>query len=100
MDNRPTLFVNTITKNLIGKENQNIFDSRKTCKSKVLHRIDDILSFKYYGKKVYVRINYLQSIFYGEVVDIKGKYIHIKNDESIISILIGNILDIVITTTI
>lgn len=51
MFNKPTLFVNSITKNIVGKENQNIFDSRKNIKSKVFHRIDDIVSFKSLNKK-------------------------------------------------
>ena len=99
MYNRPTLFVNSITKNEIGKENQNIFDSRKILKSKVFHRIDDILGFKILGKRVFVLIDYVNNTFYGEVIGIDRSYIHLKKEESIVALMIPNIMDIKITST-
>ena len=78
MFNKPTLFVNSITKNIVGKENQNIFDSRKNIKSKVFHRIDDIVSFKSLNKRVFVLIDYEYNTFYGEIILIDLSYIHLK----------------------
>ena len=99
MFNKPTLFVNSITKNIVGKENQNIFDSRKNIKSKVFHRIDDIVSFKSLNKRVFVLIDYECSTFYGEIILIDLSYIHLKKEESIILLQIKNISDIKITST-
>ncbi len=99
MFNKPTLFVNSITKNIVGKENQNIFDSRRNIKSKVFHRIDDIVSFKSLNKRVFVLINYESNTFYGEVISIDFSYIHLKKEESILLLLIKNISDIKITST-
>lgn len=99
MFNKPTLFVNSITKNIVGKENQNIYDSRKNIKSKVFHRIDDIVSFKSLNKRVFVLIDYERNTFYGEIILIDLSYIHLKKEESIILLQIKNISDIKITST-
>lgn len=95
--NKPTLFVNSISLSESGKENQSFYDSRRNIKGKVYHRIDDILSLLSYGRKVFVLINYLNNIYFGEVVGINYNYITIKNDFSVKSLEIKNILEIKIT---
>ena len=67
MNNKPTLFVNSISCSEIGKENQNLYDSRRNIKGKVFHRIDDIIGFISIAKKVFVLLNYSNNIFYGEI---------------------------------
>lgn len=99
MNNKPTLFVNSITMNENGKENQNIYDSRRNVKGKIFHRIDDILGFISLGRKVFVLINFANKTFYGEVVGLNNNYIFLKNDETVISLLVSNILEIRITST-
>ena len=98
MYNRPTLFVNSVTKNEIGKENQNIYYSRKCFKSKVSHRIDDIISFLNIGKRVFVLVSIKSSTFYGEIIGLESKFIHLKREESIIALSIENITDLKITS--
>ena len=75
MNNKPTLFVSSICLNESGKENQKYFDSRKSFKSKVLHRIDDVISFITFGKRVFLCVNYLNKYYCGEVIGIKYNFI-------------------------
>ena len=79
MNNRPTLFVNSISVDAIGRENQNIFDSRKNIKGKIYHRIDDIISLISIGRKVYILVNCDNVIFYGEVIGLNKNNIFLKN---------------------
>ena len=97
MNNKPTLFVNSITKNVSGNENQSIYDSRKTMKSIVLHRLDDIYALVYLGKRALVSINYENNIFVGEIVGFERNYIHLKKENSILTLLVENIKEIKIS---
>lgn len=94
MNNRPLLFVNSITKNETGNENQLVYDSRKYHKGRILHRIDDILGFMNIGKKVYVFVLYFDKNFYGEVFKIDSTALSVKNDGNITIFLLNNIKDL------
>ena len=94
MNNRPLLFVNSITKNETGNENQLVYDSRKYHKGRILHRIDDILGFMNIGKKVYVFVLYFDKNFYGEVFKIDSTTLSVKNDGNITIFLLNNIKDL------
>ena len=94
MNNKPTLFVNSISIDAIGRENQNIYDSRKNIKGKIFHRIDDILSLISLGRKVYVLVNYDNVLFYGEVIGINNNNIFLKNNDIMSSLKINNIKEI------
>ena len=100
MNNKPTLFVNSVTKNVCGNENQSIFDSRKNIKSIVLHRLDDILGLLYISRRVNVTIDYESNQFAGEIIGIERNYIHLKKEDSILSLLIENIKDIKISSVV
>ena len=82
MFNKPTLFVNSISIEEVGKENQNYFDSRKSLKGKVFHRVDDIISFMSHNKREFVLINYLNSNFYGEVIGVNYNYLILRSDNT------------------
>ena len=96
--NKPTLFVNSISIGTVGKENQNYYDSRRNIKGKVYHRIDDIISLMSYGRRVHGIFNYLNTLYVGEVIGINYNYVIIKNECSVKSLEIKNILDIKITS--
>ena len=98
MYNKPILFVNSISIEEVGKENQNYFDSRKSFKSKVFHRVDDIISFMNYNKRIFVLINFQNCNFYGEVVGINYDYIILKNETIIQTYQLKNIYEIKILT--
>jgi hypothetical protein len=94
VNNKPLLFVNSITKNELGNENQLVYDSRKYHKGRVLHRIDDILGFMNLGKKVYVFVLYFDKNYYGEVFKIDSNTLSVKNSENISFFLLNNIKDL------
>ena len=94
MNNKPTLFVNSITENVRGNENQSYYDSRRSIKSIVLHRIDDILGLLYVGKRVYVAVSYESNVFCGEIIAVERNFIHLRKDNSTLSLLIENIKEI------
>lgn len=98
MFNKPTLFVNSISIEEVGKENQNYFDSRKCFKGKVFHRVDDIISFMSHNKRVYVLINCLNVNFYGEVVGVNYNYLILRNDNMTQTYSLKNIIEIKILT--
>ena len=94
MNNKPTLFVNTICLGKNSSENQSFYDSRKDIKGNVFHRIDDIISFHSLGKKVYIEI-------YGKHLKLDGfflyydkKYIHIKKNDIIQTISVVDVSEI------
>jgi hypothetical protein len=94
MNNKPTLFVSTVTNNVCGNENQSVFDSRKNIKSIVLHRLDDILALLYLGRRVNVKVSYENNIFVGEIIGVERNYIHIRKDSGVLSLLIDNITEL------
>ena len=98
MFNKPTLFVNSVYISECGKENQKYFDSRRSMKSKVLHRIDDIVGFISYGKRVFIYLSYLDKYFYGEVIGINYNYVILKVDMMVNSFSVNNINEIKITS--
>lgn len=98
MFNKPTLFVNSISLGANGKENQSYYDSRKNIKGKVYHRIDDIISLISYGRKVFVLVNHLNSFYFGEVIGVNYNFIIVKNEFSVKTLEIKNILEIKITS--
>lgn len=98
MNNKPTLFVNSISCSEIGKENQNLYDSRRNIKGKVFHRIDDIIGFISIAKKVFVLLNYSNNIFYGEIVAVNYNYLVVKNENTILSFDVKNISEIKIVS--
>lgn len=100
MNNKPTLFVSSVSKNEIGKENQCIFDSRKKHKSIIEHRLDDIFSLMYLNRRVFVMISFEGKQYLGEIYSFERQYIHLKTDESIISFRIDNISEIKIINNI
>ncbi len=94
MNNKPTLFVNSISVDAIGRENQNLYDSRKNIKGKIYHRIDDIISLISLGRKVYILVNCDNVIFYGEVIGLNKNNIFLKNNDIMTSLVINNIKEI------
>lgn len=94
MDNKPLLFVNSISKNETGVENQLFYDSRRYIKGLVMHRIDDILGFLNFGKKVYIVLEIFDKIFYGEVYKIDNRYLSLINNDNISVFVINNIKNI------
>ena len=98
MFNKPTLFVNSISISENGKENQNYYDSRKSYKSKILHRIDDVISFITLGKRVFLCVNYMNNFHCGEVIGINYSYVILKTDMIVNSFAVNNITEIKITS--
>lgn len=98
MNNKPTLFVDSVTREYDGSENQNSFDSRRNQKGRIFHRIDDILSFMYIGKRVFVEVFLNNDCHYGEIYKIDNKFLHLKKEDSIMSVLILDIIDLKISS--
>lgn len=98
MNNKPTLFVDSIVNSENGSENQNIFDSRRNYKGKVFHRLDDIISFKLIGRRVWINLTVSGQIIYGEVYMIETNFIHIKKEDYVVTVAIKDILEIRITS--
>ena len=94
MNNKPTLFVNSISVDLNGRENQYVYDSRRNVKGKIFHRLDDILSLISLGRKVFVIINYENVLFYGEVISVKNNCVFLKNNDIVSSLIINKIKEI------
>ena len=98
MNNRPILFVNTISMSENGKENQMIYDSRRIQKSRIMHRIDDIVAFKYLYKNVFIYVVFDLSTIEGEFYSIDSYFIYLKQKYEIVKININSIKDIQITS--
>lgn len=94
MNNKPTLFVNSISIDSNGRENQYIYDSRKNVKGKIFHRLDDILSLISLERKVFVLVNYDNVFFYGEVISVNNNYVFLKNNDVVSSLAINKIKEI------
>ena len=92
------LFVNSVSSSINGLENQMIYDSRKIIKSKVLHRIDDIIAIKMMGKRVYIGIYCKDLFYYGEFVNVDKFFLYIRSNLEIFKINISYITDIKITS--
>ena len=98
VNNKPTLFVDSIVNSESGSENQNIFDSRRNYKGRVYHRLDDIISFKLIGRRVWINLTIAGQSIYGEVYMVEANYIHIKREDCITTVAIKDILEIKITS--
>lgn len=94
MNNRPILFVNSASSSFNGSENQYFFDSRRLQKSKVLHRIDDLLGFMYMGKRSIVSIIKNNCCYQGEVVKIDKCFIYLSAGYDVFKIRISEISDL------
>jgi hypothetical protein len=83
--------------NEIGKENQNIFDSRRGIKNKVYHKIDDIKAFIYYGKRPFVSLFFSDFFISGEVIMLDENSILIRGKYDTKSYKIKDIIEIKIS---
>lgn len=92
--NKPILFVNSISNSINGKENQNIYDSRRVIKSRIFHRIDDINAMKYLYKKVFVCLVCNLNYYNGEYIDNDKNYIYIRQTNEVFKVNIAFINDI------
>jgi hypothetical protein len=98
MNNRPILFVKTICKNELGKENQNLYDSRRVHKSRVMHRLDDIMALKYLNRNPKINVILENNSFIGEFSSFDKYFIYLKQKYEIVKINIDLIKDIQITS--
>jgi hypothetical protein len=98
LNNKPILFVNSISNSINGIENQRIYDSRRIIKSRVLHRIDDIIAIKTMNKKIYITITCNDLFYSGEFISVDKYFIYIRYNLEIFKINISYITDIKITT--
>lgn len=81
MENKPMLFVNTISDVNLDQENK-LFDSRKKegIKTHIKHRSDDIKAIMASNKKVYVCISLGEEIILGEVKNISNILLDINTN--------------------
>lgn len=98
MNNKPILFVNSISSSINGIENQRIYDSRRVIKSRVLHRIDDIIAIKLMNKKVFINLVCNDLFYSGEFINVDKYFIYILSNLEIFKINITYITDIKITS--
>lgn len=98
LNNKPILFVNSISSSINGIENQKIYDSRRIIKSRVLHRVDDIVAMKHLYKKIIIKIFCNDLIYAGEFINVDKYYIYISYNFEIFKINISYITDIKISS--
>ena len=98
LNNKPILFVNSISSSINGVENQRIYDSRRIIKSKVMHRIDDIVAMKLMNKKVYVNLVYNDLFYSGEFINFDKTFIYLRVNLEVFKFNICYIRDIKITS--
>ena len=97
LNNKPILFVNSISFNEVGKENQNIFDSMKDVKNKLFHKLDDLIAFLYYGKRPFVTIYFNDFFVSGEVLKLDKNVLFLRGKYDSKSYKVKDILEIKIS---
>ena len=83
--------------NEIGKENQNVYDSRRDIKNRVYHKLDDIKAFLYYGKRPIVSLFFNDFFITGEVVNLDKEMILIRGKYDTKSYKVKDIIEIKIS---
>lgn len=97
MENNPLLFINSVNVIKKGLENEIIYDSRKTNKSMVNHRLDDLRAILFYDLEImcYILLNN-DSSYLGIPIEINDYFISILVNNKKQIIYIKDIKDIML----
>ena len=99
MNNDPLLFIDSVLNKKVGKENQEIYDSRQSINKKknlILHRIEDINAMMFFKIKIYLFIQTKHNFYEGIVESINDEEIYLKDKDSLKRVLVNEIEDIIV----
>ncbi len=90
--NEPILFIDSVSINKEGRENQETYDSRNPCaKKNVKHRIIDLSAMLIYQIKVYCEIKTRNRSYMGYVKEVTNQSIILEQNKEVEEIKIFDI---------